>query len=154
MNRKSCQLEGGTLLVLMSLWGWTTVMEQDEFHTAGLVWERMREVKEGSLEKRQKAEGISRGILSFNSRNRCRPLLVNLVPVPSNKICLSAHIWSLNAMYYVPLQGMVFHEDLAKLGEKENLKERKLSKAVESFTWNITVLKVSAHFFSYIHSFS
>lgn len=39
---------------------------------------------------------------------------------------------------------MVFHEDLAKLGEKENLKERKLSKAVESFTWNITVLKVPA----------
>ncbi|KAK3543603.1 hypothetical protein QTP70_023951 [Hemibagrus guttatus] len=41
----------------------------------------------------------------------------------------------------VQKEGMVFHEDLAKLGEKENLKERKLSKAVESFTWNITVLK-------------
>ncbi|MCI4378235.1 hypothetical protein PGIGA_G00213530 [Pangasianodon gigas] len=41
----------------------------------------------------------------------------------------------------VQKEGMVFHEDLAKLGEKENLKERKLSKAVESFIWNITVLK-------------
>lgn len=49
---------------------------------------------------------------------------------------------------------MVFHEDLAKLGEKENLKERKLSKAVESFTWNITVLKVPAPLFSYRHAFS
>ncbi|XP_076857773.1 inactive phospholipase C-like protein 1 isoform X2 [Brachyhypopomus gauderio] len=38
-------------------------------------------------------------------------------------------------------EGMVFHEDLPKLGEKENLKGRKQSKAVESFTWNITVLK-------------
>lgn len=38
--------------------------------------------------------------------------------------------------------GMNFHEDLSRLGEKEGLKGRKLSKAVESFTWNITVLKV------------
>lgn len=40
--------------------------------------------------------------------------------------------------------GMDFHEDLSRLGEKEGLKGRKLSKAVESFTWNITVLKVPA----------
>ncbi|KAF3843630.1 hypothetical protein F7725_002479 [Dissostichus mawsoni] len=32
-------------------------------------------------------------------------------------------------------------QDLSRLGEKEGLKGRKLSKAVESFTWNITVLK-------------
>lgn len=38
--------------------------------------------------------------------------------------------------------GMDFHEDLSRLGEKEGLKGRKLNKAVESFTWNITVLKV------------
>lgn len=37
---------------------------------------------------------------------------------------------------------MDFHEDLPRLGDKEGLKGRKLSKAVESFTWNITVLKV------------
>lgn len=37
---------------------------------------------------------------------------------------------------------MDFHEELSRLGEKEGLKGRKLSKAVESFTWNITVLKV------------
>uniref|UniRef100_A0A4W4GSW2 Phosphoinositide phospholipase C n=1 Tax=Electrophorus electricus TaxID=8005 RepID=A0A4W4GSW2_ELEEL len=41
----------------------------------------------------------------------------------------------------VQKDGMVFHEDLPKLGEKENLKGRKQSKVVESFTWNITVLK-------------
>lgn len=40
------------------------------------------------------------------------------------------------------LVGMDFHEDLSRLGDKEGLKGRKLSKAVESFTWNITVLKV------------
>ncbi|KAM9710276.1 LOW QUALITY PROTEIN: inactive phospholipase C-like protein 1 [Menidia menidia] len=38
-------------------------------------------------------------------------------------------------------EGMEFHEDLPRLGEKDGLKGRKLSKAVESFTWNITVLK-------------
>lgn len=38
--------------------------------------------------------------------------------------------------------GMDFHEDLSQLGEKEGLKGQKMSKAVESFTWNITVLKV------------
>uniref|UniRef100_A0A3P9H0N5 Phosphoinositide phospholipase C n=1 Tax=Oryzias latipes TaxID=8090 RepID=A0A3P9H0N5_ORYLA len=38
-------------------------------------------------------------------------------------------------------EGMDLHEDFPRLGEKEGLKGRKLSKAVESFTWNITVLK-------------
>lgn len=37
---------------------------------------------------------------------------------------------------------MDFHEDLPQLGEKEGLKGQKMSKAVESFTWNVTVLKV------------
>ncbi|XP_067371662.1 inactive phospholipase C-like protein 1 isoform X2 [Channa argus] len=41
----------------------------------------------------------------------------------------------------VQRDGMAFHEDLTRHGEKEGLKGRKLSKAVESFTWNITVLK-------------
>lgn len=40
------------------------------------------------------------------------------------------------------LAGMNFHENLSLLGEKEGLKGRKLNKALESFTWNITVLKV------------
>ncbi len=44
---------------------------------------------------------------------------------------------------------MVFHEDLPRLGEKENLKGRKQSKAVESFAWNITVLKVKGVSFSF-----
>uniref|UniRef100_A0A3Q3LSV5 Phosphoinositide phospholipase C n=1 Tax=Mastacembelus armatus TaxID=205130 RepID=A0A3Q3LSV5_9TELE len=41
----------------------------------------------------------------------------------------------------VQREGMDFHEDLSRLGEKEGLKGRKQCKAVESFTWNITVLK-------------
>uniref|UniRef100_A0A668AY50 Phosphoinositide phospholipase C n=1 Tax=Myripristis murdjan TaxID=586833 RepID=A0A668AY50_9TELE len=42
----------------------------------------------------------------------------------------------------VQREGMDFHEELPRLGEKEGLKGRKQNKAVESFTWNITVLKV------------
>ncbi|KAG7467548.1 hypothetical protein MATL_G00154920 [Megalops atlanticus] len=38
-------------------------------------------------------------------------------------------------------QGMELQEDLSRLGEEEGLKGRKQSKAVESFTWNITMLK-------------
>uniref|UniRef100_A0A8C7MER5 Phosphoinositide phospholipase C n=1 Tax=Oncorhynchus kisutch TaxID=8019 RepID=A0A8C7MER5_ONCKI len=41
----------------------------------------------------------------------------------------------------VQREGMEFHEELPRLGEKEGLKGRKHSKALESFTWNITVLK-------------
>ncbi|XP_029461902.1 inactive phospholipase C-like protein 1 [Rhinatrema bivittatum] len=37
--------------------------------------------------------------------------------------------------------GMEFREELHNLGTKEGLKGRKLSKAIESFAWNITVLK-------------
>ncbi|XP_030639968.1 inactive phospholipase C-like protein 2 isoform X2 [Chanos chanos] len=36
---------------------------------------------------------------------------------------------------------MEFHENLHELAVKEGLKGRKLHKAVESFTWNITILK-------------
>lgn len=39
-------------------------------------------------------------------------------------------------------KGMEFHEELHNLGAKEGLKGRKLNKAIESFAWNITVLKV------------
>lgn len=54
--------------------------------------------------------------------------------------------WTESCLY---LSGMDFHEDLSQLGEKEGLKGQKMSKAVESFTWNITVLKVIiAAFFS------
>ncbi|XP_051937703.1 inactive phospholipase C-like protein 1 [Hippocampus zosterae] len=41
----------------------------------------------------------------------------------------------------VQKEGMEFHEDLSRLAEKEGMKGCKLSKAVESFTWNVTVLK-------------
>lgn len=39
---------------------------------------------------------------------------------------------------------MQFHENLHELAVKEGLKGRKLHKAVESFTWNITILKGQA----------
>lgn len=42
---------------------------------------------------------------------------------------------------------MQFHENLHDLAVKEGLKGRKLHKAVESFTWNITILKVTPSFF-------
>lgn len=38
---------------------------------------------------------------------------------------------------------MEFHENLHDMAVKEGLKGRKLHKAVESFTWNITILKVT-----------
>ncbi|XP_053327732.1 inactive phospholipase C-like protein 1 isoform X2 [Spea bombifrons] len=41
--------------------------------------------------------------------------------------------------------GMEFHEELHSLGTKEGLKGRKLCKAIESFAWNITVLKEFRH---------
>ncbi|XP_026529357.1 inactive phospholipase C-like protein 2 [Notechis scutatus] len=44
---------------------------------------------------------------------------------------------------------MEFHENLQNIGAKEGLKERKLQKAVESFTWNITILKGQADLLKY-----
>ncbi len=37
---------------------------------------------------------------------------------------------------------MEFHEKLHDMAMKEGLKGRKLHKSIESFTWNITILKV------------
>lgn len=38
---------------------------------------------------------------------------------------------------------MEFHEKLQSLAIKEGLKGSKVSRALESFSWNITILKVS-----------
>lgn len=38
---------------------------------------------------------------------------------------------------------MEFHEKLQSLAAKEGLKGRKVTRALESFSWNITILKVS-----------
>lgn len=38
---------------------------------------------------------------------------------------------------------MEFHEKLQSLAVKEGLKGRKVTRALESFSWNITILKVS-----------
>lgn len=83
LKKKPFQLEGGALLVLMSLWGWNSLMEQDECHTVGLVWEKMREAK-GQLREETQTRGdfIKRTTRELTSRNRNRPQLVNLVPAP------------------------------------------------------------------------
>ncbi|NXK08987.1 PLCL2 protein, partial [Herpetotheres cachinnans] len=44
---------------------------------------------------------------------------------------------------------MEFHENLHNIGAREGLKERKLQKSVESFTWNITILKGQADLLKY-----
>lgn len=43
------------------------------------------------------------------------------------------------------LAAMEFHERLQSLAAKEGLKGRKVTRALESFSWNITILKVSTH---------
>ncbi|XP_069490565.1 inactive phospholipase C-like protein 2 [Ambystoma mexicanum] len=57
-------------------------------------------------------------------------------------------IESADAVYAKIIQvqtaGMDFHEDLHRTEAKEGLKGRKLQKAMESFAWNITVLKGQA----------
>uniref|UniRef100_A0A1A8H2F3 Phosphoinositide phospholipase C n=1 Tax=Nothobranchius korthausae TaxID=1143690 RepID=A0A1A8H2F3_9TELE len=47
---------------------------------------------------------------------------------------------------------MEFHENLHDLSVKEGLKGRKLQKAVESFTWNITILKGQADLLKHARS--
>lgn len=49
---------------------------------------------------------------------------------------------SLSFLLLLLLPGLDFHEDLHRIGAKEGLKGRKLQKAMESYAWNITVLKV------------
>lgn len=44
---------------------------------------------------------------------------------------------------------MEFHEKLQSLAAKEGLKGRKVTRALESFSWNITILKVS---YKHIHT--
>ncbi|MGH0156591.1 UNVERIFIED_CONTAM: hypothetical protein FKN15_031762 [Acipenser sinensis] len=57
-------------------------------------------------------------------------------------------IESADAVYAKIMQtqrtGMDFHEDLHRIGAKEGLKGTKMQKAMESFAWNITVLKGQA----------
>lgn len=47
-----------------------------------------------------------------------------------------------NLNIYFFIAAMEFHENLHDMAVKEGLKGRKLHKSVESFTWNITILKV------------
>lgn len=52
---------------------------------------------------------------------------------------------------------MEFHEKLQILAAKEGLKGSKVCRAVESFSWNVTILKVCDLFFAllflcYVHT--
>uniref|UniRef100_A0AAV2MGJ7 Phosphoinositide phospholipase C n=2 Tax=Knipowitschia caucasica TaxID=637954 RepID=A0AAV2MGJ7_KNICA len=53
---------------------------------------------------------------------------------------------------HVQKTAMQFHENLHDLAVKEGLKGRKLHKAVESFTWNITILKGQADLLKHARS--
>lgn len=55
--------------------------------------------------------------------------------------CLSQFSFWISCLFLC--SGLDFHEDLHRIGAKEGLKGRKLQKAMESYAWNITVLKVS-----------
>lgn len=60
--------------------------------------------------------------------------------------CCSYWVMLWSQIYWFTLlsePGLDFHEDLHRIGAKEGLKGRKLQKAMESYAWNITVLKVS-----------
>ncbi|XP_077403984.1 inactive phospholipase C-like protein 2 [Vanacampus margaritifer] len=45
---------------------------------------------------------------------------------------------------HIKIMAMTFHEHLQSLAAKEGLRGRKVGRAVESFTWNITILKGQA----------
>ncbi|XP_054619366.1 inactive phospholipase C-like protein 2 isoform X2 [Dunckerocampus dactyliophorus] len=45
---------------------------------------------------------------------------------------------------HIQMMAMMFHEKLQSLAAKEGLKGRKVGRAVESFSWNITILKGQA----------
>ncbi|KAG9328842.1 hypothetical protein JZ751_010192 [Albula glossodonta] len=49
----------------------------------------------------------------------------------------------MNRALFVPT-AMEFHENLQELAVREGLKGRKVARTVESFTWNITILKGQA----------
>ncbi|CAB1458422.1 unnamed protein product [Pleuronectes platessa] len=46
---------------------------------------------------------------------------------------------------HIQTTAMEFHEKLPSLAAKEGLKGRKVSRALESFSWNITILKGQAN---------
>ncbi|KAM6958877.1 inactive phospholipase C-like protein 2 [Aplochiton taeniatus] len=48
-------------------------------------------------------------------------------------------------MLHIQTTAMEFHEKLQSMAAKEGLKGRKISRAVENFSWNMTILKGQAH---------
>ncbi|KFO31985.1 Inactive phospholipase C-like protein 2 [Fukomys damarensis] len=67
---------------------------------------------------------------------------------------LKALIENAYAMYekivHCQKAAMEFHEHLYSIGTKECLKEGKLQKAIESFTWHITILKGQMDLLKYV----
>lgn len=96
----------------------------------------------------------------WNVDSTCQCLCTNVFPHSDNRLSTSQLLFCLtNRHGFRPLKtdsslvliclflpAMEFHENLHDLAVKEGLKGRKLHKAVESFTWNITILKVRYSF--------
>ena len=92
----------------------------------------------------------------WNVDSTCQCLRSNVFPHSDNRLSTSQLLFCLTSRHeFRPLKSdsslaltclflpaMEFHENLHDLAVKEGLKGRKLHKAVESFTWNITILKV------------
>uniref|UniRef100_A0A8C2K3E2 Phosphoinositide phospholipase C n=1 Tax=Cyprinus carpio TaxID=7962 RepID=A0A8C2K3E2_CYPCA len=105
----------------------------------------------------QNPDGPPSATLTLKEGYPClEPLERNIVPVcillqmiSANKQLIENADGVHDRIAQVQKEGMVFHEDMPRLVEKENLKGRKQSKAVESFAWNITVLKVNSVTFSF-----
>lgn len=80
------------------------------------------------------------------SNNNNRPvLLCDIFAHMFKKHILERHCMlarNYNRCCFIGLSGLDFHEDLHRIGAREGLKGRKLQKAMESYAWNITVLKV------------
>uniref|UniRef100_A0A3Q3DS66 Phosphoinositide phospholipase C n=1 Tax=Hippocampus comes TaxID=109280 RepID=A0A3Q3DS66_HIPCM len=95
----------------------------------------------------QSPEGTMGATMVLKDGYPCLEALVS-VSEPTRKLLsaydtliLDCKPYNLIACVTVYFVGMEFHEDLSRLAEKEGMKGCKLSKAVESFTWNVTVLK-------------
>lgn len=75
------------------------------------------------------------GFRNYERKQECEFIVVG------NIFMVKMHVFLIFSMCILS-KGMEFHEELRNLGAKEGLKGRKLNKAIESFAWNITVLKV------------
>ncbi|KAI4881856.1 hypothetical protein NFI96_000507 [Prochilodus magdalenae] len=66
--------------------------------------------------------------------------------IQTSRVLLESSEGVYERILQVQKAAMEFHENLHDMAVKEGLKGRKLHKSVESFTWNITILKVNTTF--------